>query len=1016
MTFDHNALSKDMNNIDGIPLADFKPLSVPLSTSGFIHLDDLTPLPEHDLDGLPLEEATSSSYYGLDGLPYHDHELHVTSVDTYMPAIVPPHSTVNSEQRVADYIHQARLQSDSIQDRVSNSVSMIVDSSSINIVDTPSINPPDSGNHKPSVIISPGLPSYSSNIIQGNSGEYSREHSVSMPIASVVQNPSVATQSVSPPVSSFSCYQLNCHRSLGPLDNLQNIIATSSHSSHHICFIQEPPVNRENSISGVCTNLSVFRDDLCHDRPRSALLLTPYLAGFTTPLTGFSSRDLSAARLSLPSHKKDILICSFYWDCTLPDIPEALNLLCEYAQSHNLPLILGGDANAHHTAWGSSGTNKRGSLLMDFILRHNLTYLNDGSKTFRNAIREEVLDLTLVNPLAYDIVSCWHTPSIPSLSDHSLIKFEVNLQVTHTKPNSSSLQPSRKLKVLNSSLYIEKVEELITAHAKPLSLPCDTIDKLNDRVDLIHSIIHKAASHSNMTYFVSNKSLQKRLKSPWWNKELRIHRSSARRCWNRWKRSGSLTDLAAYKKANNRYLKLIKQSKTRGWQAFCSKASMSHSSTASLVRKLNSKHVPLTSIKKGDGSYTQSALETLSEITSKDHMSSLPIPPVPPLHLDIGAHTVESARDIATSICTEVRVNKAFSLLDKKKASGPDGITNDLLIHAWPLIKPYIVDIFISSLSLGYIPFTWQTSTGIFVHKPAKLNYHLIKNWRIISLCSSLLKLLERIVSLYLNDSVNIDIILSDDQLGFRKSRSTDEAIHCLISKIEEALVNGQFALSCFVDIKSAFDSISFQSIILALSNAGISTHIINWIISLLGNRKTLFSLKGSSLLKYMVKGTPQGGILSPLLWNLVINSLLTTLRDMIGERDLSQGYADDVVTVVIGHDLPALIGQMQNIVDVIDQWCKLNGLELCNDKTTLVLFTWKRKFTINTPILLNGLPISYSPDARYLGLIIDEKLNWSKHVGHVSSKATKSLIAANRGIGKTGVYQQVHQSGYIVL
>ena len=262
--------------------------------------------------------------------------------------------------------------------------------------------------------------------------------------------------------------------------------------------------------------------------------------------------------------------------------------------------------------------------------------------------------------------------------------------------------------------------------------------------------------------------------------------------------------------------------------------------------------------------------------------------------------------------------------------------------------------------------------------------------------------MLEKIVLLYLNEHILIDSSLSANQLGFRKGRSTEEAFHHVVSMIEHTIAKGNFALTCFVDIKAAFDSISFRSIIKALERSNIDNHLISWIVYLLGNRKVIYSLKGVSLLKYMTKGTPQGGVLSPLLWNLVIDSLLVTLRSSKPNPDFSQGFADDLVVAATGRHLPSLIGNMQHIVNIIHDWCKHNDLQLSPSKTHLVLFTRRRKIVIDTPITLDGHALSYSSEVRYLGVILDQKLNWVKHVDHVTSKATSSLHTARRAIGKS--------------
>ena len=153
-----------------------------------------------------------------------------------------------------------------------------------------------------------------------------------------------------------------------------------------------------------------------------------------------------------------------------------------------------------------------------------------------------------------------------------------------------------------------------------------------------------------------------------------------------------------------------------------------------------------------------------------------------------------------------------------------------------------VQNIFIDSLKHSFIPSAWNTSTGLFFHKPTKPHY-LATSWRSISLSSSLLKLLEKSIYLYLQHNLDIENRLNDQQLGFRKNRSTDEALHKLISSIELAISKGHFALGCFIDIKAAFDSISFKSILKALQDKGIPQLIIDWITNLLGSRKVIYTL-----------------------------------------------------------------------------------------------------------------------------------------------------------------------------
>ena len=818
-------------------------------------------------------------------------------------------------------------------------------------------------------------------------------------------------------INSISCYQLNLHRSIGPLDNLQSALSKLDTDSL-ICFLQEPPISPSSRIIGASNAMETIleTDPLnIQNRPRAAILLSSPFFPNCTPLTQFTSRDIATIRLNTFTPAKDLILSSFYWDFTTTKLPDILIDLCQFAHTSSLPLIIAGDVNAHHISWGSTNTNKRGEMLMDLILKFNLSVFNDGSKTFHNILRSEVLDITFGNIQGTQLLSSWQASPIPSLSDHEIIQFDLDV----SNSGLQSVSPSKSIRVNQHSQprFLEALEDLLTSHSKVLSSICDTTSMLNDKVDLLNSLLHKASKISSTRPLVSRKALTRKIYSPWWCKNLKIFRNASRKAWNRFSRTRAHTDYQAYKKANNKYTKHISKYKQKSWMSYCSNLT-DHKGVSRLLRSLHHKSSFPTSIKRPDGTFSSTQMETLNCLTDMGNSSSTPHPfsltdntnltPTPIHHLPDSSHTTTNintdpphpSTHSSESICTDDILHLAFSELKKDKAPGPDNITNSLIILAWPLIKSIVKSIFIACLDLSHIPSLWQSSKGIFFNKPNKPR-SLASSWRSISLSSSLLKLLEKTVHIYLQNSIAIDSSLSDQQLGFRKNRSTDEALHRVVSAIELAISRGQFALGCFIDIKSAFDSISFNSIIKSLHTKNVPLTVINWITSLLCNRKIIYSLRGTTLLKYMIKGTPQGGILSPLLWNIVIDTLLKSLQNFVRSDELAQGFADDLVTITLGPSLPSLISRMQLIVNHIKDWCDLNELQLSTDKTSLVLFTWKRKFTVDTPIVIDNIPIQFDKDVKYLGVILDHKLNWNKHINYISNKATKATMAASRTVGK---------------
>ena len=86
-------------------------------------------------------------------------------------------------------------------------------------------------------------------------------------------------------------------------------------------------------------------------------------------------------------------------------------------------------------------------------------------------------------------------------------------------------------------------------------------------------------------------------------------------------------------------------------------------------------------------------------------------------------------------------------------------------------------------------------------------------------------------------------------------------------------------------------------------------------------------NLKGVALIIWILAGTPQGGVLSPLLWNIVLNSLiilLDTLKNLLA-------FADDLAIILSGFCLNTLRDLGQHYITTYNKWCEDNGLKLSN-------------------------------------------------------------------------------------
>jgi hypothetical protein len=103
--------------------------------------------------------------------------------------------------------------------------------------------------------------------------------------------------------------------------------------------------------------------------------------------------------------------------------------------------------------------------------------------------------------------------------------------------------------------------------------------------------------------------------------------------------------------------------------------------------------------------------------------------------------------------------------------------------------------------------------------------------------------------------------------------------------------------LGAFLDIEGAFDNTSFNAMVEAARECGLEETCCRWIRSMLESRLVHAFLTGSEAAR-VAGGYPQGGVLSPLLWNLIVDELLAGLND---QGYCAMGYADDIIIIVQG-------------------------------------------------------------------------------------------------------------------
>ena len=219
----------------------------------------------------------------------------------------------------------------------------------------------------------------------------------------------------------LKCWQINLHRSKAASYNLCEV---TKNISSGIILIQEPWTYR-GSIRSKRRGWKLFQGNTKDKRPRAGIYITPDITCSLMPQ--FSNEDVVAVRARSVRREGDSFIfASTYMAQEEPAPPETLKELVAFSDKEKIPLAIRTDANAHHTAWGSTNVNPRGLEQLMYCASANLYFCNVGNKpTFRTKTREEVLDLTLTNRNAWNCIRDWHVSDVPSFSDHMYIRFTV---------------------------------------------------------------------------------------------------------------------------------------------------------------------------------------------------------------------------------------------------------------------------------------------------------------------------------------------------------------------------------------------------------------------------------------------------------------------------------------------------------------------------------------------------------------------------------------------------------------
>lgn len=142
----------------------------------------------------------------------------------------------------------------------------------------------------------------------------------------------------------------------------------------------------------------------------------------------------------------------------------------------------------------------------------------------------------------------------------------------------------------------------------------------------------------------------------------------------------------------------------------------------------------------------------------------------------------------------------------------------------------------------------------------------------------------------------------------------------------------------------------------------------------------------------YNERGVPQGSIIGPLLFILYINDIMTL--KLTGQLQL---YADDMAIIYSSESEQGLYDAIQNDLDILQDWFNTNLLKVNTSKSSYMIFYNRKLVNNNVEIKYDGKALERVETFCYLGLEIDHKLTWCKHI----EKIRKSILPYIFAIGR---------------
>lgn len=681
----------------------------------------------------------------------------------------------------------------------------------------------------------------------------------------------------------------------------------------------------------------------------TGILINRRIPHYTLPSK--SSTNIQATSIAVKIKYESIVVSSIYCPPNHSIRTDDFNL---FFASLGPKFIAAGDFNAKHTHWGSRLITPRGRQLFDTILQKGYDIASCGNPTYWPTDRRKIpdlIDFAVTRNINRNKI--FAAPLLDLSSDHSPVILEYWAEKDEIQG---------PVHLTNKLTNWTKFKMYLSSHLE-VDSRLKTRDEINSAVQSLNTLITNAAHAATPKLYSGFKPQPARTVS-----ELSQAITTKRKYRHLWQIHRSPESKHRFLKAKRDVQNLLRNKQETDFENFLLSLTPTEESNYSLWKATRNMKRPQNHeppIRLPDGSWAKSHQEKAEafaihlEETFKPNSSTRnytpPNCPLPPF-------TLPKIKYKSVRFIIKTQINP-------KKAPGHDKITGKMITELPTPVIRRLAQIFNAILRTGHFPDLWKLSYVTMIPKPGK-DITKAASYRPISLLPTISKLFEKIILHKMMPEITK--IIPPHQFGFQAKHGTIEQVHRITSEIRKAFEEKKYCSALFLDVAQAFDKVWHDGLLYKIRCK--LPQLFPLLTSYLSNRKFQVNHKNHySTKREATAGIPQGSVLGPVLYliythDIPVSSSLTTST-----------FADDTAILSIHRNPRVASANLQEHVHEIEDWLDKWRIKVNESKSVHITFTLNKQTC--PQITLNAVNVPQKTDIKYLGVHLDRRLTWRKHI-----------------------------------